>query len=116
MQNPLCNKRLYERPEYRDAFEQVVALWEELERNGLLATLRLEKIRVLPDGEEPIPAIAVLLAFQDCHEPLPDRLRNKVTRYLDFHDCITYADLAKFLAAVGDFLKAQEPPTGAKLN
>ena len=63
-----------------------------------------------------MPALAVLMAFQDCHELLPDRLHNKVTRYLDFRDCITYADLAKFLAAVGELLAAQGPPTGAKLN
>jgi hypothetical protein len=116
MKKPYGDKRLWERPEYRNAFEQVIALWEELEKDGPLATLRLEKMRVLPEGEEPIPVIAVLTAFQDYHEPLPDRLRNKVTRYLDFHDCITYSDLVKFLAAVGDFLEAQEPSPGAKLN
>jgi hypothetical protein len=108
--------RLCERPEYRDAFEHVVTLWEELEKNGLLATVRMERMMVLHDRQVPISALAVLLAFQDCNEPLPDRLRNKVTRYLDFRDCVTYADMANFLNGVCDPPRAQDRPARAKLN
>jgi hypothetical protein len=40
-------------------------LWEELENNGLFATARLEEMTVLHDHQVSIPALAVLLAFQD---------------------------------------------------
>ena len=80
----------------------MIALWEELEKSGLIAAVRLEEMTVLYDRQAPVPGLAVLLAFIDCDEPLPDRLCNKVTRYLDFRDCVTYAGLANLLIAVGD--------------
>jgi hypothetical protein len=108
--------RLCERPEYRDAFEHVITLWEELEKKGLFAPVRVQRMTVLLNRQMPISALVVLLAFQDCNDLLPDCLRNKVTRYLDFRDCVTYADLATFLDGVCDFLKAQDSPAKEKLN
>lgn len=104
-----------EKAEYYEAFERVITLWEELEKKGLFATARLEHMIIVFGCGKRVSALAVLIAFQDCPKPLPDRLR-KITRYLDFRDCVTYADLAKFLAAVNDLLGTSEPSAGAKLH
>jgi len=114
----------WKRSDCRDAFERVLQRWEELEQKGPLGIVGIEKEIALHFEGEPIPGLGVLVLFEDCHEPLPDHLQNKRTRYVSFEGCNTYADLAKFLAAVVIAqsvileleLRAAELPEGAKLN